>query len=327
MAESARDRPRSAPPVTSAASWAPERVVERDHAQRLIAKTFPELSGHPVRPLAEGWDNSVFLVGEDLAFRFPRRAMAVPGVRREIAVLPVIAPLVPLPIPTPAYVGVDEQDEDPWPFFGARLVPGTELALSALPEAARVKAAADAGSFLRALHSPDTLAAVRRGTAEPLPHDPMHRAWPRARVTDTRHLLETLAKAGDWTSDVRVGQLLEAAVALKAPESELALAHGDLHIRHLLVATGSSPRATGVIDWGDLCVGDPAMDLSLGYAAFEGDARSAFLDAYGEVDDERALRARALAIRLCATLATYASATGQSELAAESLRGLHRAVT
>lgn len=69
------------------------------------------------------------------------------------------------------------------------------------------------------------------------------------------------------------------------------------------------------------------MDLSLGFAAFQGDARRAFLDAYGGIEAERELRARALAIRLSATLATYARATVQTQLAAEALRGLARAVS
>jgi aminoglycoside phosphotransferase (APT) family kinase protein len=253
--------------------------------------------------------------------------MALPGVRREIAVLPVIAPMVPLPIPAPAYVGMDDHPDDPWPFFGAPFVQGTELALSALPESARVQAAEAAGAFLRELHRPATLAAAQAASGEPLPHDPMHRAWPRTRVTDTRNLLETLVNDGAWTADVRVDHLLEAAVELEAPQSESALVHGDFHIRHLLIDTTCRPaHATGVIDWGDVCIGDPAVDLSLGFAAFEGEARQAFLDSYGDIDVEQALRARALAIRLSATLASYARATRQDELAAESLRGLRRAV-
>lgn len=328
MTDSSADQSSSVPVVTSAASWAPERLTDRARAEQLISASFPELQGRPVRPLAEGWDNSVFRVSEELVFRFPRRAMALPGVRREIAILPVIAPMVPLPIPAPAYVGVDDHPEDPWPFFGARLVPGKELALAALSGTARVPAAEAAGAFLRALHAPETLAAVQAGTDGPLPRDPMHRAWPRSRITDTRNLLGTLVSDRAWTADVRVDRLLDEAVELDAPQSESALVHGDLHIRHLLVDTaGSAVRATGVIDWGDVCIGDPAVDLSLGFAAFEGEARQAFLDSYGGCTAEQELRARALAIRLSATLATYGLATGQGELAAESLRGLRRAVT
>jgi aminoglycoside phosphotransferase (APT) family kinase protein len=102
------------------------------------------------------------------------------------------------------------------------------------------------------------------------------------------------------------------------------LAHGDLHVRHLLVDdTGS---ATGVIDWGDVCLGDPAVDLSLGYAAFTGPARAAFLSAYGGVGADRELRARALAVRLSALLTAYAAAQGRPRLLAEARAGLRRAV-
>lgn len=280
-----------------------------------------------MQPLAQGWDNTVFMVGDDLIFRFPRRAMALPGVRREITLLPVLAPLLPLAIPTPSYVGVDEHVEDPWPFFGARLLPGHELALSGLPDVARASLAGALGAFLRELHAATTLTAAQAATSEPLPDDPMHRAWPRARISDTRHLLETLASDGAWNTDVRVQRLLEEATELEAPNAASVLVHGDLHIRHLLVQlTGGAARATGVIDWGDLCLGDPAVDLSLSYAAFVGETRDAFFDAYGIIDAQQELRARALAIRLSATLATYALATQQSELARESLRGLERAV-
>jgi aminoglycoside phosphotransferase (APT) family kinase protein len=255
--------------------------------------------------------------------------MAVSGVRREITVLPVIAPLVSLPIPTPTYIGLDEDAESPWPFFGARLIPGSELALSGLSDTARVRPAAGVGGFLRALHAPDILAAVQAASAQdPLPADPMNRAWPKARMADTQRLLHDLADDGAWAGDSRVDRLLDEAAELDAPKSDVALVHGDLHIRHLLVDTmDSEARAAGVIDWGDLCIADPAVDLSLGFAAFQGDARRAFLDAYGGIEAERELRARALAIRLSATLATYARATVQTQLAAEALRGLARAVS
>jgi aminoglycoside phosphotransferase (APT) family kinase protein len=39
------------------------------------------------------------------------------------------------------------------------------------------------------------------------------------------------------------------------------LCHGDLHVRHLLVDGDGS--AAGVIDWGDLCLADAAVDLSI----------------------------------------------------------------
>lgn len=91
-------------------------------------------------------------------------------------------------------------------------------------------------------------------------------------------------------------------------------------------APGRRPRAAGVIDWGDVCLADPAVDLALGYAAFAGPARAALLDAYGGVGAERELRARCLAVRLSALLAGYAAADDRPALLAEALAGIGRAV-
>jgi aminoglycoside phosphotransferase (APT) family kinase protein len=100
--------------------------------------------------------------------------------------------------------------------------------------------------------------------------------------------------------------------------------HGDLHVRHLLL--DGDLGAAGVIDWGDVCLADPAVDLAIAYAAFGGPARAALLDAYGGVDAERELRARCLAVRLSALLAGYAAADDRPTLRTEALAGIGRAV-
>jgi aminoglycoside phosphotransferase (APT) family kinase protein len=137
--------------------WAPERVVTAADAAELVneqfGEQFGELRGAPVEPLATGWDNTVYLVGGTWVFRFPRRTIALPGVEREIATLPALAPRLPLPIPVPELVGRPSR-HFPWPFWGGRLVPGAELAESELSEAGRLRVARDVGAFLRALHDP-----------------------------------------------------------------------------------------------------------------------------------------------------------------------------
>ena len=79
--------------------WSPELVVDEPLVRRLLSQ-FPELEVRSLQKLAEGWDNSVWLVDERYAFRFPRREVAIPGLEREIAVLPELAPRLPLPAST-----------------------------------------------------------------------------------------------------------------------------------------------------------------------------------------------------------------------------------
>ena len=271
---------------------------------------FPALRGAPVRPLATGWDNSVLLVG-DVLFRFPRRATALDGQRRELTVLPLVVDRVPLPVPVPTHLGEPAGDY-PWPFWGAAPLPGTELA--GLPDDRREPVAEAAGAFLRTLHD-------LRLDVE-LPVDPMRRAAPALRAATTRPHLASLAARGLWSPSDEVEALV--AAPLGPPDGPGVLVHGDLHLRHLLV--DDRGLASGVIDWGDTCRADPCLDLSLAYAAFSGTARSALLSAYGPVDAERELRARALAVSLCAALADWAASTGERLLLREYLRGLSRAV-
>lgn len=300
--------------------WTAEREVGLERVASLIAAVAPRLAGADIVPLATGWDNTVVVVGEEWAFRFPRRAVALPGVRREIAVLPRIASLLPLPVPVPEVVADDGDPAEPWPFTGARLLPGRELADAGLADGERVQLAAETGTFLRALHSPSVRATVDVG----LPADPLGRGHPAIRMERTRAALDGLVDSGVWVGDPAVDALLSQAATLDPPSGPPVLVHGDLHARHLLV--DESGRPSGVIDWGDVCLADPAVDLSLGFAAFTGPARAAFLAAYGPVDDEREVRARSLAVRLSALLGRYAAAEGRSALLAESLASLARAV-
>jgi Ser/Thr protein kinase RdoA (MazF antagonist) len=158
----------------------------------------------------------------------------------------------------------------------------------------------------------------------------MRRGQPAVRGPLARETLDRLASRGGWETgsamDRAVDDLLTAGAALPAPVGAPVLAHGDFHLRHLLVTADGA--ATGVIDWGDACLADPAVDLSMAYGGFAGPARAALLSAYGGmVDEERELRARVLAIGLCAALADYADDVGMPALLAESRAGIARAVS
>ena len=259
----------------------------------------------------------LWLVNDSLAFRFPRRAIAVPGVQRELQVLPGLAGTLPLPIPNPVFVG-RPTDAYPWPFFGARLLEGRETASVAM-DGGREALGASLGGFLRVLHHPSAL--VAHGAT--LPADPMGRADMRRRVPRTRERLGALRVAGLWEAPQAVEPLLAEADAL-GPADGLALLHGDLHVRHLLVDDAGVPCA--VIDWGDVCIGDPSIDLSLYWSLLDDGGRAAFRAAYGEaaLTPERLLRARVLALFLNAALAQYAVDIADEALLRETLAGLQR---
>lgn len=299
--------------------WSPEHLVGEARAGELITGQFPELGEGSLELLGEGWDSTVWLFDGRLVFRFPRRAVVVPGLLRETEALAVLAPLLPLQIPVALYRGRPDGDY-PWPWSGSAYLPGREPAEVAPTEDQRARHGAALGRFLRALHDVDP--ASVRVDGEPLPVDIVRRADMPYRVEKLRPRLETLRRLEMWRPPPGLEPLLAEAVALEPPR-HLAVAHGDLHLRHLLIGADSEPSA--VIDWIDVCRADPAIDLPLYWGYLPPAGRETFHSAYGPVSPDGLLRARVLAVFLWATLAEYARDTGMEALGREAVAGLGRA--
>ncbi|HEY3335690.1 MAG TPA: phosphotransferase [Candidatus Limnocylindrales bacterium] len=297
--------------------WDPEIELDEAAVRALLHAQFRDLSLEGLTRFASGWDNALWATSDRVVFRFPRRAIARRGVEREMAVLPTLAPLLPLPIPVPEWLG-QPSDAFPWPFFGARLLAGREIAEVDL-DGRRQAFGAALGGFLRALHADRVVTALHTQ----LPRDPLGRADMLVRVPRTRERLDQLAAAGIWQAPPAVEAILLAASTL-APTGKAVVVHGDLHVRHVLVDAAALPSA--VIDWGDVCVADPAVDLSLYWSVLDEGARSAFRGAYGPLSSASLLRARVLALFLDAALALYARDTGNALLLAQTLGNLDRNV-
>jgi aminoglycoside phosphotransferase (APT) family kinase protein len=300
------------------ADWDAELVVDDSLVRTLLAEQFPEFDASSARLLGEGWDNSVWAVEEAWAFRFPRRAIAIPGVEREIAVLPVLAPLLPVPIPEPCRVGVPS-DTFPWPFVGTPLLRGREPADAGLTDHERDQLGSALARFLRTLHSHETLDAVDPTRA--LPVDFNRRADATVRVARARENLAHLRDARIWSPPSSIERILSAAELLPTSRAELVLTHGDLHQRHVLVSEG---RLAAVIDFGDVCLADPCIDLILSWSLLAPRGRERFFADYGAVTDDQLLRSRLLAIVLDSMLARYAQDVGHVSLQREAIAGLER---
>jgi aminoglycoside phosphotransferase (APT) family kinase protein len=298
--------------------WDADFDVDEPLARSLIEEQFPRLDASSARLVGSGWDNAVWLVEERWAFRFPRREIAVPLVARELAVLPRVAPLLPIPVPVPTFVG-QETTRFPRPFFAYRLLHGVEPADARLSEDERASIGAELGRFLRVLHARETLEAV--DPARVLPVDINGRADMATRVPRARENLATLQELGLWTAPSAVERILASAEALLPTTSALVLVHGDLHQRHVLVESGS---ISGVIDWGDVCRADPCIDLMLVWSLLSPAGRARFLAEYGPVTAEQHLRSRVLALVLDSMLVRYAHDSGHARLQSEAIAGIER---
>jgi aminoglycoside phosphotransferase (APT) family kinase protein len=294
--------------------WDAEVTVDEALARRLIGAQFPDLELRSMWSLGQGWDMTVWLVDDRWVFRFPRRETVVSGLLAEISHLPRLAPLVPLPIPIPTYLGAPSS-EYCWPFYGAPFLPGLELGEAGLDDGERAGLGRPLGEFLRVLH----------GTRLPgdLRVDPFRRADMTVRVPRTVERLAELEQLGLWRAPSEAHEVIEAAAEV-GPLEPTALVHGDLHLRHLLVDHGG--RATAVIDWIDLSYNNPGVDLVLYWSVLPAEGRADFADAYGTITDDQLLCGRILALFLCGTLAVYGHHEAMPALKREALAGLDRTI-
>ncbi len=292
-----------------AAPYDAERSVTAADAEAAIAAAFPSLA--PVRAAAagEGWDNFAFRVNDELLFRFPRRQVAVELLEKEYRILPAIAHRLPLPVPRPEFFAPSGANF-PWPFLGHRLIPGQTACGAALDDDERQLAARALAEFLRALHATAVAGA---------PPDRIRKLDFEYRAPIARTNLEKLRAAGLISKLENLLEILENPPQFKSTPTGN-LVHGDLYVRHLLI--DSNRRLCGVIDWGDVHAGDPAVDLAVAHSFLPPRAHDEFRRAYGELDEARWQLARLRALWHSAVLALYAHDVGDKPLVAEALRAL-----
>jgi aminoglycoside phosphotransferase (APT) family kinase protein len=262
--------------------------VTPELARALLADQHPDLAGRPIRLVENGWDNVMLRLGEDLALRMPRRAVAARLALTEQTWLPVVAPGLPLPVPAPVRVGVAGQGY-PYPWSVTPWFEGTPADL-APPGADQGEALA---GFLAALHRPAPPVAPSNPYRGSVALDQRADAFEdRVRVIE--------ARGEPLPGFVRPLWTAARAAPIDAPRTWF---HGDLHGRNVLV---KDARLAAVIDWGDMAAGDAACDLAAVWMLL-GDLaeRRRAMDAY-PASQATWLRARGWAVLMAVMLVAIA---------------------
>lgn len=222
-----------------------ELEVDAHLVRRLLRAQHPDLADRRLRRIGTGWDNVVFRLGSDLTVRVPRRELGARLIGTELRWLPELAPSLPLPVPTPVRAG-EPTDFYPWRWAVCAHVPGRPVGAASFTAVEGERAADVLAGFLCALHHP---------AGPEAPRSPL-RGVPLALRSES--VAQALASAPP-AQRARVEQAWADALRAPAHSGPDRWLHGDLHGLNVLVARG---RITGVIDFGDLCAGDPATDLA-----------------------------------------------------------------
>ncbi|MFJ3233662.1 aminoglycoside phosphotransferase family protein [Streptomyces sp. NPDC086787] len=253
--------------------------IDENLVRSLVREQHPDLAGLDVREVTGGWDNQLWRLGDELAVRMPRTERAPSLLRKEHRWLPVLAPRLPLPVPTPVRIG-EPSARFPRPWTIATWVSGEPADRAPISHGS---AADTLAGFLRALH-------VKAPTDAPVSQD---RGVPLKTLSDGfEEGLKEVASVGDAADLWGVRDVWDEAVAARDWEGPPVWLHGDLHPANVVVSDGT---LSGVIDFGDMCAGDPAVDLAAAWVLLPAGADARFLDAYAHADEAMIRRARGLA--------------------------------
>lgn len=251
--------------------------IDTTLVRELLREQHPDIAGLELRAVTGGWDNQMWRLGDELAVRLPRTARAPALLRTEQQWLPLLAPGLPLPVPVPVRTGQPSR-RFPRTWTVARWVAGVPADYDPITSPAAADSLAD---FLRALHRPAP------GEAPVNPN----RGVPLGVVGQGFDEWLPVIGCSDFAAAAR--HTWDQAVAAPAFEDAPVWLHGDLHPANVVVTDGT---LAGVIDFGEMCAGDPATDLSAAWLLLPAGAAARFFDAYAVADDATIRRASGWAV-------------------------------
>lgn len=209
---------------------------------RLIADVFPqEIDSHVLH--SSGDDFVVIEVNRAWMFRFPRNELAKRAMGIETNFLTEFERISPLPVPARIYVGED--------FVGYRKILGPQLSfeiVSELSESARKQIARQLSEFLSAIHSFPVEKADSIGIT---------RGWNGIHHKNGWYFLKHVAPKLSSVARKKSISLME---RLLVEEFEGKVIHGDFYLPDHVFYDENKQELSGVIDFGDVTVYDPAHD-------------------------------------------------------------------
>ncbi len=263
--------------------WKADRELSDLGVRGALSEQFPELALQAIEYLGSGWDYDAYLIDHRLVVRFPRREEVARRLDREEAILRFVRSSIGDETRVPEIIVRGQASTHfPYQFFGHAVIPGVEADDPDVPSSAEL--ATDLGVALSRIHSiaPDSAGAIGIGIEE---------EGCEVRFLETLERIEMAPGVRDL-----VPEPLEWIESRPSMPREYAgparFIHNDLCSEHILVDRGSG-RLTGIIDWSDAALGDPALDfvglVFLGGPAFVESALSVYRPSLDEGFRERLL--------------------------------------
>jgi macrolide phosphotransferase len=296
-----------------------------------------DLDPASARIVDDGWDFVVLLVDaiwtgsaerapvapgrQPWVFRFPRRPEVADALETELRVLPLLHRHLPVAVPRPAVVGLLDDGEHR--FAGYPALPGEPLAADLITGARGGLVVSQLAGILAALHRVSAREAVAAGLRRSTGAE-----WRERLVGVVERAGTVLGRAGVSLPSRDVDRWLATIADDRCWPDPLTVIHGDLGTEHVL-ADPDRGVLTGVIDWTDARIGDPAMDFADLLRRLGRPATEAILDRYADAVDPAPAAPFVDRIELYVDLmplygALHGADTGQPGYVDEAARALAR---
>lgn len=298
--------------------WQADITIDRKIAKVCIEQQFPALAPINIQYINAGWDNKLFLVNDQIIFRFPRRSFAAELIERENLLLNHLQTRISLSIPNPIYLGKPCKHY-PFHFHGYHIIPGRSGAHAKLNQQERKKSIIPLANFLKELHS------IKKEEAIQLDAKPQKSN--RSDIDSMLQRLNNRIKLIIENNIVEINQNIfnreiEIAKDIKLPENTVGLIHGDLYANHILFNNG---ELTGIIDWGDSGINHQSIDFGIIHCFYPERCHDIFLKHYeSSIDSVSWKFARFVGLFIALSLIPYTHETGDAELKQESLDSIKR---
>lgn len=201
-----------------------------------------------------GDDHVVAILDEKIVFRFPRTATYRKSFNGELKLLAALKDRTPLPVPDYVYLSKKKD------FGGYKLIKGKELTEARFARSTNVqkkRIIRDIAQFLRVMHQINKNILPASRAEEPWSMDDLKqyktRYWMQRR--------KILASFVDTPKLEQIDAFYDAFVHVCQECRAKTIIHGDLSVDHVLLDI-TKGRLSGIIDFGDAAIGDPAHDFA-----------------------------------------------------------------
>lgn len=293
--------------------WEQTKPLTAANVERILRDNFAQLFIHSLSMLGEGWDNTTWLINNELVFRLPKHQQAATLIINEMRVLSHL-PDLSVNVPTPLYPCY-EPNGFPYAFYGHPLITGQTADRCQLTQVERHQLTIPIAQFLKTLHA----FSIHRAEKLDIGYDRLGRVAIRERFGKVKERLSYLAYHNVIESAQPFLAQYQRYIDLEIPNVWV-LAHGDFYARHLIL--DEHRRLTGVIDWGDSELIHPAVDLAIVYQFLPLESHQIFWREYGSVSETTKTIAKLRAIYSATTIAWYAHHIKDNMLLEENVKAL-----